>query len=210
MAFEKIIEYIKSQRENGVSEDVVKKNVIQNGWTLQDYDLALNQNNVKLPLSNRKPNLMIKTYLGLGIFIFCGFIIFLLKISLANYGYSMPENSTFNLLVNIFLEIWGILFVYILPLGIMVLGVWSILYKESAIENPATALTGIHSSPMDLINGTNTYNSVVSLRGNRAVMAGIFYILLGLFLFWGITGVILGILCRSDFCSTFPKFIKFF
>jgi len=191
-------------------EDVIKDNLIKSGLGIEDYNEALNQNKVELPLSYRKPNPLIKLYIALGIFITFGFIVFIIKFSLSNSGNTFLENSQWNDAVNIFLMVWGIVFAYILPLGLVNFGLWSILYKESGIENPATTFTGIHSNPVDLVRGTNTYSPVVKVQGKRAVVAGIFYLILGLVIAWGVTGVLLGLVCKLPVCISLPKFIKFF
>jgi len=207
-----LLTYIKTEREKGTDEDMIKNNLLKSGWTNDDYNQTLNQNTTQLPLSNRKSNKFIKIYIALGVFIFIGFIVFIIKIMLSNSGNMLIENSPWNNTINIFLEIWGIVFAYILPLGIIYFGFWSIFYKESGIEKPAPIrhYQEITSIANYIANGRNTYKPVIKLQGNRAVVAGIFYLLLGLFIAWGVTGILLGIICKSPVCASFPKSIKFF
>ena len=151
----------------------------------------------EVKLASIKSNVIIKIYLVLVGFVIFGTLIFLVKTILLNRGVYLKENSPLASLVNIFLTIWGIIFAYLLPFGVINLGLWSIIYKESAIRNPVSVETPLYKPP-------------VKFKGNKAVFAGVFYIILGLMLAWGVTGILLGLLCNTLFCVSLPSFIKFF
>jgi len=202
-----LLTYIKTERGKGTDEDTIKNNLLKDGWTNDDYNQALNQNTTQLPLSNRKPNIFIKIYIALGIFVFIGSIVFIVKMMLSNSSNMLIENSPWNNTINMFLEIWGIVFAYIIPLGLINFGLWSILYKESGVEKPAAVK---HFQEISSLTTGSDYQPVVTIQGKRAVVAGIFYLLLGLFFAWGVTGVLLGIICKSSICTSLPKSIKFF
>lgn len=152
--------------------------------------------NVEQTFPDRKPNILIKIYLALCCFVVVGFILFFILFFANNSSLNFPQDSQPWILLVFILKIWGLVFVYILPLGLINLGLWSIIYKESAIKTVPSS-TGIYVPP-------------TKLQGNGAVISGIFYLILGLILTWGVTGVLLGLICKQSFCEHLPTFIKFF
>jgi hypothetical protein len=156
-----------------------------------------NQQTEQVQFAHLKPNLLIKIYLTLCGFVVIGVIVFLIKTVLSNNGITIPDYSPWSGIINFYLTIWGIVFAYLIPFGISILGIWSIIYKESAIKSPVATLTPFYEPP-------------ITTKGNTAVAMGIFYLILGLFVGWGVTGVVLGIMCNSHFCTNLPTFIKFF
>lgn len=158
-------------------------------------------------MQSHKP-LFVKIYIALGAFVIFGLIVFFASILLTSAGYVLPQNSLWANLLFKFLEVWGIVFAYILPVGLINVGIWSILYKESLVREPEA--TRNYQVFKDLTSKSKTYTPVIKLQGKSAVVAGVIYLILGLVLAWGVTGVLLGIICKSPACLNLPKFIKFF
>lgn len=150
-----------------------------------------------LEFPDRNPNIIFKIYLTLCGFVIFGFFIFIGLLFLNSLNVKFPPNSFQILIIFTFLKIWVIIFAYILPLGIIAVGLWSIMYKESAIK-------------MGFTTRFLPYVPPVKLNGIAAITTGIFYLILGLILTWGVTGVLLSLICNQPFCANLPSFVKFF
>jgi hypothetical protein len=153
----------------------------------------------KLPES-KKTDGLVRIYFALAKFVAVGFVIFLLVLLLFKlFPILNSENflPDFVALIIITLgTIWAIILALLLPLGIMLYGIWGIVNKESAIRTPYP----IHP-----------VYPVIHLSGTSAVVAGWFFLILGLFFLWGIAGVIISFACgQNTICTDLPNFIKFF
>lgn len=131
---------------------------------------------------DRKLNLLTKLFLATSVFIGIGFIVFILALLLSNAGVQLQESV--EVLFFAFLYFWGLVLAYMLPFGLITVGVWSIHHKEAVIKGP--------------------------LSGADPIFVGIFYLILGGVLLWGVNGVVVSFLCNGNFCPVLPSFVKFF
>lgn len=139
----------------------------------------------------------IKIFLALVAFDVVGFVVFIISLYLTNAGVVAPPNSFIALSVKYFLTTWGVCFAYTVPLGIISYGLWGVLYKESAIRSPVSVYTPFYRPP-------------VHAKGPAAVALGIFWLLFGIIMLWGVNGVVLSFFCSSyPVCPELPSFIKF-
>ncbi len=142
---------------------------------------------------DHKPFLFLKLYLIQCVFVVFGTIIFIVLLLLDKLGFTFSKNSPLAIPTFIFLKIWLVAFAYVLPIGIINLGLWGIIFKESGIK----------------ISQYGYYRTPLPLKGGAATVMGVIYLVLGVVLLWGITGVLLGF-CESRVCLLLPKIIKFF